>query len=338
MCRWVLGLHVVGAFGRRLRVAGVLSARHMRHPFGSAARGTCRGACRAAAPRSARLPFALSHLQPASDGAPNGAPLPTTPQANIQKNGSPEDWRCREAATFAFGSILEGPQVETLAQLARSGLGFLLSALKDANPSVKNTTAWTIGARVAAGGCSSGGVGGGVGLEGVGWRWSWLGRGRGRAPAGLEPPMLWVTRAPRWELPCGRGVSVTPAKHPELHPPTHPHARTPTHHVSTPTPPTPPPAGRIFEFVHGEDLQPPLIDAQVLPQIIQVLLEAIKDQPHIAEKVGAGGVRAGRVVSHAPLSGRAMCHSCICYCGWAAVGSCCWVLLGALGCSWHASG
>lgn len=35
--------------------------------------------------------------------------------------------------------------METLGQLARSGLGFLLSALKDANPSVKNTTAWTIG-------------------------------------------------------------------------------------------------------------------------------------------------------------------------------------------------
>jgi importin subunit beta-1 len=72
------------------------------------------------------------------------APLPPL-QGNIQKNGGPEDWRAREAATFAFGSILEGPDVETLAQLARSGLGFLLSALKDANPSVKNTTAWTVG-------------------------------------------------------------------------------------------------------------------------------------------------------------------------------------------------
>lgn len=48
------------------------------------------------------------------------------------------------------------------------------------------------------------------------------------------------------------------------------------------------PAGRIFEFVHCEDVTPPLIDGQVLPQIIQVLLEAIKDQPHIAEKVRLG--------------------------------------------------
>ena len=53
----------------------------------------------------------------------------------------------------------------------------------------------------------------------------------------------------------------------------------------------PRPAGRIFEFVHCENLQPPLIDAQVLPQIIQVLLQAITDQPHIAEKVGRGGGR-----------------------------------------------
>lgn len=82
-------------------------------------------------------------------------------QANIQKNGSPEDWRYREAATFAFGSILEGPTVETLAQLARSGLGFLLTALKDSNPSVKNTTAWTIGEPPGA-----------SWLLGMGWAWA----------------------------------------------------------------------------------------------------------------------------------------------------------------------
>ena len=66
-------------------------------------------------------------------------------QENIQRNNSPEDWRLREAATFAFGSILEGPQVTTLGPLASSGLGFLLNALKDPHPQVKNTTAWTIG-------------------------------------------------------------------------------------------------------------------------------------------------------------------------------------------------
>lgn len=37
--------------------------------------------------------------------------------ANIQKADGAESWRLREAATFAFGSILEGPVRR------RSGLG-----------------------------------------------------------------------------------------------------------------------------------------------------------------------------------------------------------------------
>lgn len=108
-------------------------------------------------------------------------------QENIQQAARPDDWRRREAATFAFGSILEGPQVGTLAQLARSGMSFLLAALKDAHPQVRNTTAWTL--------------------------------------------------------------------------------------------------GRIFEFVACEDLEPPLLGPQNLPQVISALLEAIRDEPHIAEKV-----------------------------------------------------
>lgn len=72
--------------------------------------------------------------------------------ANIQKTDGAESWRAREAATFAFGSILEGPTVETLGQLVQSGLGFLLTALKqDPNAHVKDTTAWTIGAGGAGG-------------------------------------------------------------------------------------------------------------------------------------------------------------------------------------------
>ena len=40
--------------------------------------------------------------------------------------------------------------METLGQLVQSGLGFLLTALKqDPNAHVKDTTAWTIGARKA---------------------------------------------------------------------------------------------------------------------------------------------------------------------------------------------
>lgn len=67
-------------------------------------------------------------------------------QANIDKKTTEEDWRCREAATFAFGSILEGPSVDQLASVVNSGLGFLLTAMKDPTSQVRHTTAWTIGA------------------------------------------------------------------------------------------------------------------------------------------------------------------------------------------------
>eukprot|EP00878_Enallax_costatus_P011619 GHUV01012128.1.p1 GENE.GHUV01012128.1~~GHUV01012128.1.p1 ORF type:complete len:603 (+),score=213.52 GHUV01012128.1:279-2087(+) len=66
-------------------------------------------------------------------------------QENISKCAGPADWRCREAATFAFGSILEGPSQSSLADTVRQAMGFLLQAMKDPNPYVRDTTAWTIG-------------------------------------------------------------------------------------------------------------------------------------------------------------------------------------------------
>lgn len=64
---------------------------------------------------------------------------------NIGKNITAEDWRLREAATFAFGSILEGPSPRSLAEIVRQAMGFLLAAMKDPHPYVRDTTAWTIG-------------------------------------------------------------------------------------------------------------------------------------------------------------------------------------------------
>eukprot|EP00879_Flechtneria_rotunda_P012371 GHRR01012918.1.p1 GENE.GHRR01012918.1~~GHRR01012918.1.p1 ORF type:complete len:702 (+),score=217.59 GHRR01012918.1:232-2106(+) len=64
---------------------------------------------------------------------------------NIGKNSKPDDWRLREAATFAFGSILEGPSPHSLADIVRQAMGFLLVAMKDPHPYVRDTTAWTIG-------------------------------------------------------------------------------------------------------------------------------------------------------------------------------------------------
>lgn len=61
-------------------------------------------------------------------------------EANILK----PEWRCREAATFAFGSILEGPSIDKLTPLVNSGFDFLLNATKDESNHVKDTTAWTL--------------------------------------------------------------------------------------------------------------------------------------------------------------------------------------------------
>lgn len=63
----------------------------------------------------------------------------------VQENVSKPDWRCREAATYAFGSILEGPSLDKLTPLVNVALNFMLSAMKDENNHVKDTTAWTLG-------------------------------------------------------------------------------------------------------------------------------------------------------------------------------------------------
>jgi len=64
----------------------------------------------------------------------------------VQENITKSDWRQREAATYAFGSILEGPSADKLAPLVNVALSFMLSALmKDPSNHVKDTTAWTLG-------------------------------------------------------------------------------------------------------------------------------------------------------------------------------------------------
>ncbi|KAL8120091.1 importin subunit beta-1-like [Apium graveolens] len=62
----------------------------------------------------------------------------------VESNISKSDWRSREAATYAFGSILEGPSIEKLSPMVNTGLVFLLHAMKDENSHVKDTTAWTL--------------------------------------------------------------------------------------------------------------------------------------------------------------------------------------------------
>ena len=68
-----------------------------------------------------------------------------SPSSSSGTASDDDSWRFREAATFAFGSILEGPSPSSLAPLARQGLPLLLGATRDPSSQVRHTTAWAIG-------------------------------------------------------------------------------------------------------------------------------------------------------------------------------------------------
>ncbi|CAA3006773.1 importin subunit beta-1 [Olea europaea subsp. europaea] len=64
----------------------------------------------------------------------------------IEENLTKPDWRQREAATYDFGSILEGPSPDRLIPKVNVALSFMLAGLtKDPNSHVKDTTAWNLG-------------------------------------------------------------------------------------------------------------------------------------------------------------------------------------------------
>lgn len=63
-------------------------------------------------------------------------------ESNIQDQAN---WRSREAAILAFGSVLEGPPPENVKTLVRGAIKVLIDTLlSDPNPAVRDTTAWTI--------------------------------------------------------------------------------------------------------------------------------------------------------------------------------------------------
>ncbi|KAF8658436.1 hypothetical protein AX16_001987 [Volvariella volvacea WC 439] len=63
----------------------------------------------------------------------------------IEAHIKSEDWHHREAAIMTFGSILEGPDPAVLTPLVNQALPLLIDMMADANPHVKDTTAWTLG-------------------------------------------------------------------------------------------------------------------------------------------------------------------------------------------------
>ncbi|XP_021891042.1 importin subunit beta-1-like [Carica papaya] len=73
-----------------------------------------------------------------------GDPIVPLVMPFVESNISKPNWHNREAATYAFGSILEGPSVEKLSPMVHSGLGFLLNAMRDEHNQVRDTTAWSL--------------------------------------------------------------------------------------------------------------------------------------------------------------------------------------------------
>ncbi|KAJ9095333.1 hypothetical protein QFC21_005699 [Naganishia friedmannii] len=63
-------------------------------------------------------------------------------EANIQDAA---EWRKRDAAVMVFGSILDGPDDETLTPLVLQALPTLINMMHDPQPAVKDTVAWTLG-------------------------------------------------------------------------------------------------------------------------------------------------------------------------------------------------
>ena len=62
----------------------------------------------------------------------------------VTSNIKEANWRQREAATLAFGSVIGGPDEETIAPIINEALGVLIEGTRDENVMVRDTTAWTL--------------------------------------------------------------------------------------------------------------------------------------------------------------------------------------------------
>eukprot|EP00474_Spongospora_subterranea_P008852 CRZ09310.1 hypothetical protein [Spongospora subterranea] len=63
----------------------------------------------------------------------------------IEQNIRSENWHAREAATLAFGSILDGPSKQHLGHLVSVAFDVILGHMTDPSVHVRDTAAWTVG-------------------------------------------------------------------------------------------------------------------------------------------------------------------------------------------------
>ncbi|XP_045131231.1 importin subunit beta-1-like isoform X2 [Portunus trituberculatus] len=63
----------------------------------------------------------------------------------VKENIKHQNWRLRDAAIMAFGSILEGPDPTNLKPMVEQAMPTLIEALNDNSVVVRDTTAWTLG-------------------------------------------------------------------------------------------------------------------------------------------------------------------------------------------------
>ncbi|KAA0710753.1 Importin subunit beta-1 [Triplophysa tibetana] len=63
----------------------------------------------------------------------------------IKEHIKHHDWRYRDASVMAFGSILEGPELNQLKPLVVQAMPTLIELMKDPSVVVRDTTAWTLG-------------------------------------------------------------------------------------------------------------------------------------------------------------------------------------------------
>jgi len=63
----------------------------------------------------------------------------------VNGNFTNPDWKFREAAVLAYGSIMEGPTSEKMRPMVEQSLSHLVMALQDPSVAVRDTIAWTLG-------------------------------------------------------------------------------------------------------------------------------------------------------------------------------------------------